>query len=279
MHLLYARFWTKVMADAGVIPFREPFPVLRSQGVMHARDPNTGEVSRMSKSAGNVVTPDEMARAHGADALRLYLLFMAPFENNTVWDEEGIAGPRRFLERAWRLVDKVSCATDHAISTNDTTLRRALHSCVRRVTDDVESFKFNTAVAALMELLNAIGEHHEQHGITVTLAEAVRQFVLLLAPFAPHIAEELWNRLGGAYSVHRQPWPKWDPGWAERETITLAIQLDGKVRDRIQVPADIGEAEARYRALQCEGIDRHLGERRAARIIYVPGRLVNIVTA
>jgi leucyl-tRNA synthetase len=130
-----------------------------------------------------------------------------------------------------------------------------------------------------MELLNAIGEHYQRHGVTMTLGETVRQFVLLLAPFAPHLAEELWNRLGGAYSVHQQPWPKWDPSTAEQEIITLVVQLDGKVRDRIQVPADIGEVEAQNRALRCEGIARHLGDRRAARIFYVPGRLVNIVTA
>jgi leucyl-tRNA synthetase len=281
MHLLYARFWTKVMADAGLVPFREPFPVLRSQGVMHARDPQTGEIRRMSKSAGNVITPDSVAATYGADALRVYLLFMAPFENDTVWEEEGIVGARRFLQRFWRLAVAVSTASQ---STNQPTnyptdqLTSRLHRTIRRVTADIEALKFNTAIAALMECLNEMTAHRRAHGVTAELAEATRTFVLLLAPFAPHIAEELWGRLGGPYSVHLQPWPDWDETLAAEGTITLVVQVDGRVRDRLTVPADIGEAEARERALGCDGVRRQLEGRRVARVIYVPGRLVNVVT-
>jgi leucyl-tRNA synthetase len=283
MHLLYARFWTKVMADAGIIPFREPFPVLRSQGVMHARDAQTGEVRRMSKSRGNVVTPDEMADVYGADALRVYLLFIAPFENNTVWEEEGISGARRFLERTWRLVNAVvetpyppvHPSTEPAAES----LRHTMHRTVRRVTADIRAFKFNTAVAALMECVNAMVAHHQAHGVTEELSEATRTYVLLLAPFAPHIAEELWGRTGGAYSVHQQAWPAWDEALTVEETITLVVQVDGKVRDRLAVPAEIAADEARERALNCEGVRRHLGDRSIARVVYVPGRLVNVVTA
>jgi leucyl-tRNA synthetase len=278
MHLLYARFWTKVMADAGLVSFREPFPVLRSQGVMHARDPVTKEIRRMSKSAGNVVTPDEVVHAYGADVLRLYLLFMAPFENNTVWDKEGIAGPRRFLERAWRLVKEIEAGHPQSGSGVDEELRRALHRSIWRVTKDIQALKFNTAVAALMELLNTIGIHHQQGGVTQGIENAVRTFVLLLAPFAPYMAEEMWERLGGDYSVHQQAWPTWDERAIVPDTVTLAIQLDGKVRDRIEVPVDVGEAQARQRALACDGLARHLGDRQVRRIIYVPGRLVNVVT-
>ncbi len=278
MHLLYARFWTKVMADAGLIPFREPFPVLRSQGVMHARDPETGAVSRMSKSKGNVVTPDGVAAVHGADALRIYLLFMAPFENNTVWEEEGIVGAKRFLERAWRLASAVAAAEPPADSPADLELRGVVHRTIHRVTADVEAFKFNTAVAALMECLNAMNAHHHAHGVTAGLAEATRTFVLLLAPFAPHIAEELWARLGGPYSVHRQAWPEWDEALATEEIITMVVQVDGRVRDRLEVPAGTGEAEAQELALACDGVRRQLDGRRVARVIHVPGRLVNIVT-
>jgi leucyl-tRNA synthetase len=277
MHLLYARFWTKVMADAGWIAFREPFPVLRSQGVMHARDPGTGEVRRMSKSAGNVVRPDDVAAAHGADALRVYLLFMAPFENNTVWEEEGIVGARRFLERTWRLAHAVMDVAPAAAAGSD--LQRTMHRAIRRVTEDVEAFKFNTAIAALMETLNEMRDHHRAQGATAGLAAAVRTFVLLLAPFAPYLAEELWERLGSAYSVHRQAWPAWDEELVAREEITLAVQVDGRVRDRLTVLADAGEDEIRERVLASENVRRHLAERRVARVIHVPGRLVNLVTA
>ncbi len=278
MHLLYARFWAKVMADAEIIPFREPFPVLRSQGVMHVRDAQTGEVRRMSKSAGNVVTPDEMAEAYGADALRICLLFMAPFENNTIWEEESIVGARRFLERVWRLASAAMDAEDTVEGEVDADLHRAMHQAIRRVTSDVEAWKFNTATAALMECLNAMVAHQNQAGVTAQLVEAVRTFILLLAPFAPHIAEELWWRMGEPYSVHQQPWPAWDEEAVAEETITLVVQVDGRVRDRMDVPAQIEEQEARDRALQCEGVRRYLDGRRIERVVYVPGRLVNIVT-
>jgi len=277
MHLLYARFWTKVMADAGLVPFREPFPALRSQGVMHARDPRTGEARRMSKSAGNVVTPDSVAATHGADALRIYLLFMAPFENNTVWKEEGIAGAKRFLQRFWRLAVAVA-ETSQPTDRQTNNLTKQLHRTIRRVTADVEAFKFNTAIAALMECLNEMNAHHRAHGVTAELAEAARTFVLLLAPFAPHVAEELWAQLGGPYSVHQQAWPAWDEALAAEEAITLVVQVDGRVRDKLTVPASIGEAEARALALDCDGVRRHLDGRRVARVVYVPGRLVNVVT-
>jgi len=278
MHLLYARFWTKVMADAGIIPFREPFPVLRSQGVVHARDPRTGQVRRMSKSAGNVVTPDSVAESHGADALRIYLLFMAPFENNTVWEEDGIVGATRFLERAWRLVNAVAGSAPSSGSHPPTRLARHLHRTIQRVTADVQTFKFNTAVAALMECQNKMIAHHRAHGVTAELDKATRTFVLLLAPFAPHIAEELWARLGGHYSVHQQAWPTWDEDLVAEERVTLAVQVDGRLRDRLTLPAGITETEVRERALNSERVRRHLTGRRATRVIYVPHRLVNIVT-
>jgi leucyl-tRNA synthetase len=282
MHLLYARFWTKVMADAGIVPFREPFPALRSQGVMHARDPETGEVRRMSKSAGNVVTPDSVAATHGADALRIYLLFMAPFENNTVWEEEGIVGAERFLQRVWRLAVHVADA-GQPTRQPASPLTSQLHRTIRRVTADIETFKFNTAIAALMECLSGLTAHHQAHGITEELAKATRTFILLLAPFAPHITEELWERLGGdrskvGTSVHQQAWPTWDEALVTEGSITLVVQVNGKVRDRLTAPADIGEDEARERALDCDGVRRHLDGRRVARVIYVPGRLVNVVT-
>ena len=277
MHLLYARFWTKVMADAGLVSFREPFPVLRSQGVMHARDPDTGEIRRMSKSAGNVVTPDEVAAREGADALRVYLLFMAPFENHTIWEADGIVGARRLLERTWRLVQAVLDEATEA-DAKDEALRRALHQTIQRVTEDIETFRFNTAVAALMGFLNTLSARVASGEVSRQVVEATRTYVLLLAPFAPHIAEELWVRMGGRYSVHQQAWPEWEQEAIRDASVTMAVQVDGRVRDRLQVPAGIGEEEARERALGAEAVRRYLHGRRVTRVIYVPGRLVNVVT-
>ncbi len=284
MHLLYARFWTKVMADAGIVPFREPFPVLRSQGTMHARDPQNGELRRMSKSAGNVVTPDSVAESHGADALRVYLLFMAPFENNTVWEPDGINGARRFLERTWRLVNEVAGARAtsdpaHSPAAAEDELTRGVRRAVREVTEDIETLAFNTAVAALMKCLNTMSEYRAAHGITAALSRAVREFVLVLAPFAPHIAEELWERLSEPYSIHTQQWPAHDePASAGEEGVTLVIQVDGRVRDRLVLAAGAAEAEVRQRALASPAVQRALRENTVARVIYVPGRLLNIVT-
>jgi len=163
-------------------------------------------------------------------------------------------------------------------SPTPTHLSRTIHHTVQSVTADVEAFKFNTAIATLMEYLNDLVAYRRTHGVTGELAEAIRIFVLLLAPFAPHVADELWARLGGPYSVHQQAWPVWEePGVAE-ETITLIVQVDGRVRDKLTVPAGIGEAEARQRALECAGVRRQLDGHRVARAIYVPGRLVNVVT-
>jgi leucyl-tRNA synthetase len=273
MHLLYARFWTKVLADAGLIAFREPFPRLRSQGILHAADGK-----RMSKSRGNVVTPDEVVERHGADALRIYLLFMAPFDRNVNWDEEGISGAERFLQRIWRIChwDKQAEAAA-AGQIEGSALQRATHKTIQRVTEDVDAFKFNTAVAALMEFVNALWAYQEQHGPTPTFRKAIGQLIRLLAPFAPHIAEELWAHQGKAYSVHQQPWPVYDSSLIVDETISLAIQVNGKVRDRIVVPSCISEEEARTRALESLRVKQHLKGQFPKRIIVVPGRLVNLV--
>ena len=282
MHLLYARFWTKVMADAGLIRFREPFPVLRSQGVMHARDPASGQVSRMGKSRGNVVTPDRVAQEHGADALRVYLLFIAPFEYNTVWDDEGIVGAERFLHRAWRLAVAVAAArvTARAGSTDQSPpVVSDLHRTIERVSADLEAFRFNTAIAALMEFQNRLIAHHAEHGVTAALSQCVRSLVLLLAPFAPHVAEELWRRLGQPYSVHQQPWPCFDVEAVQQDTFTLVVQVDGRVRHRLIAPVGIAGGEAYALARDSDTVRRHLAQRQVQRTVYVPGRLINIITA
>jgi leucyl-tRNA synthetase len=279
MHLLYARFWTKVLADAGLIDFREPFPRLRSQGIVHAADGK-----RMSKSRGNVVTPDEVVARYGADTLRLHLLFMAPFERNVSWDEEGIAGAERFLHRVWRLGQEAAGhATrapqpDQAGGREEDLLQRTVHKTIRRVTEDVEAFKFNTAVAALMELSNTLLAYRERRGPTPAYAGAFQVLIRLLAPFAPHIAEEIWTGLHHAYSVHQQAWPAYDPALAVDKMVTLVVQVNGKVRDRITVPAGLDEDQARQRALESERVQQKLNRRAPRQVIVVAGRLVNIVT-
>ncbi len=273
MHLMYARFWTKVLADASLIDFREPFPRLRSQGILHAADGK-----RMSKSRGNVVTPDEVIERYGADILRIYLLFMAPFERNVTWDEEGIAGAERFLQRVWR-----TCQWDMAEETCDPgkaaerELEQATHKTIRRVTEDIDAFKFNTAVATLMEFVNALWAHREEHGPSPSFGEAVAVLLRLLAPLAPHITEELWARQGGAFSVHQQCWPVYDPALTVDEMITLIIQVNGKVRDRIVVPAGITEEEATAQAMKSERVQHYLNGTPPQKVIVVPGRLINLV--
>jgi leucyl-tRNA synthetase len=223
-----------------------------------------------------VVTPDEVVDRYGADILRLHLLFMAPFDRNVTWDEEGIHGAERFLQRVWRLCLAKGRNGKEARG-EENALRRAMHKTIRRVTDDVEAFKFNTALAALMEFSNALAEHLDRHGLTPAYTEAAEVLIRLLAPFAPHIAEELWARRDGPYSIHQQSWPTYDPDLAADEMRTLIIQVNGKVRDRIAVPAGIEDQRARSLALASPQIQRYLDNGQPQRVIVVPGRLVNIV--
>ncbi len=273
MHLMYARFWTKVLADSGLIDFREPFPRLRSQGILHAADGK-----RMSKSRGNVVTPDEVIERYGADILRIYLLFMAPFERNVTWDEEGIAGAERFLQRVWRICQwNTDTETREPEMPAEEELQRAAHKTIRRVTEDIEDFKFNTAVAALMEFVNTLWAHREQHGPSPAFRAATRMLIRLLAPLAPHIAEELWARQGGTFSVHQQSWPVYDPALTVDERITLIIQVNGKVRDRMIVPAGLTDEAATAQAMKSERVQGYLNGDSPQKVIVVPGRLVNLV--
>jgi leucyl-tRNA synthetase len=269
MHLLYARFWTKVLADAGLLHFREPFPRLRSQGVLHAPDGR-----RMSKSRHNVVTPDEVVERTGADILRVHLLGMAPFENDVVWDEDGLVGAQRFLARMWKVclqppAKDTGRKAEASVPTGDP-LNRIVHQTIQRVTSDIESYKFNTSFAAMARLLNALSEAPSPEPYACDV------LIHLLAPFAPHIAEELWARRGGAFSVHQQPWPEYDPLLAADEMVTLVVQVNGKVRDRIVVPADIDNEGARQLALESERVRTYVrGEPK--KVIVVSGRLVSIV--
>ena len=274
MHLLYARFWTKVLCDLGQLPFAEPFKCLRNQGMILGQD---GE--KMSKSRGNVVTPDEMVEAWGADALRAYEMFISDFEMSTPWNTNGLSGTFRWLRRAWEVILRPPSQEASAARTRkqDRDLRRWTHKTLIKVASDIEEFRFNTVISSLMEFTNALHEAARQPVGREAFVEATDALLLMLAPVAPFMAEELWAMKGRPYSVHQQHWPQADRLLAAEEEITLVLQVNGKVRGRLNLPADLTEAQAREAALGQESVQRHLNGKSPKRLIYVPGKLVNIV--
>ncbi|HEV2170924.1 MAG TPA: class I tRNA ligase family protein, partial [Candidatus Binatus sp.] len=267
MHLLYARMWTKVMFDEELIGFDEPFPALRNQGVVAAADG-----SRMSKSKGNVVTPDAMIDKYGADALRLWELFMAPFDESTVWNEGGIAGTLRFITRTWTMMRRYVEARCPEGKPSAETLKRA-HKTIQVVTEQIERLRFNTGISALMDQLNYLSKlKPEEMG-----RFAAETFVLMLAPMAPYVAEEVWRALGHTSSVHLESWPKFDPNLARDEMVTVIVQISGKVRDRLEVPAGTSEDDVRKLALNSEAVKRHLDGKQPKKFIFVQDKMLSIV--
>ena len=274
MHLIYTRFFTKVMRDLGIVDLDEPMAMLRNQGIILGEDSE-----KMSKSRGNVVAPDDLVGRYGADAVRAYLMFGWRWDQGGPWDSKGIEGVVRFLNRVWDCVLAPGYNGDGRPDEKAVRdLRRKVHQAIRRGTDDLETFSFNTFIANLMELNNAMLKVKETPVYrTAAWDEALETLLLMLTPACPHIAEELWARSGRPYSVHLQAWPVWDEAAAAEETIALIVQINGKVRDRIQVPASVDEATARSLALETEGAKRHIAGKQVAQVIVVPGRLVNIV--
>ncbi len=277
MHLIYARFFTKVMYDAGMVGFAEPFNSLKNQGMLLSYDHQ-----KMSKSKGNVITPDEMVTKYGADALRLYILFMGPFEAELEWSEEGIAGTYRFLKRIWTLFLETA-SLEEADEDGDFRgeLDYELARMLKKVTTDIDGFQFNTAVAAMMEFLNFISANREKAPKALSSwRKAQREFLTVLAPAAPFIAEELWHRLGfgtGEETVHLETWPGWNEDDLVKDSVEMAVQVRGKVRDRIMVAANASKEEIESAALASERVREHLQGKEPKRIIIVPGRLVNII--
>jgi len=271
MHLLYSRFFVKAIRDVGVVDFDEPFIRLFNQGTI------VYQGDKMSKSRGNVVTPDEYVSELGADAVRAYIMFIGPWEQGGEWIDSGIIGMSRWLNRVWNLV--MAGYSEEAVEPDvEKELRRLTHKTIRKVTGDMERFRFNTMLAALMEFTNYLGRVQEQGAVSVSAwREAVTNLLLLLAPTAPHVSEELWASTGQPYSIHNQPWPIWDEELAKEEEVTLVIQVNGKLRDKVTVPVSITEAEAKELALSRERIKAYLGDKGVARIIYVPQKLVNVV--
>ncbi len=274
LHLLYSRFFTKVLHDAGMVAADEPFTALFTQGMIQ----RFGRV--MSKSAGNGVTPDEMVEKYGADTGRVYELFIGPPDLDAEWNDRGVDGVARFLHRVWRLVvgeEDDASATGTPVSSTD--LLRKLHETIDKVSRDVDAFHFNTAMAALMELSNAMQDYIQGGGRRDQTWDLVaRDVTRLLAPFAPHLAEELWQRVGHEGLVALAPWPEVDPGRLRRETMTIVVQVDGKLRDRLEMPAGVSEQEARAEALKSPNVRRALDGKQPARAIFVPDRLINLVS-
>ncbi len=274
MHLLYARFFTKVLRDLGLVSFGEPYKKLVNQGFILGEDNE-----KMSKSRGNVVDPDDLVEQLGTDTVRLFLMFMRPWGQAGPWDSKGITGIHRFLERAFTVVNETVDNPGDGPETPETRqLQRITHQTIKAVTEDAESFSFNTMVARLMEFVNELMKLKDTPTAnTAAWKKATRTLALLLAPGAPHVAEELWHRMGFPFSIHNESWPKWDPELAAEDTIEIAVQVNGKVRGRIELQADADQSSAIAAARADSHVAGHLEGKSIVKEIYVPGRLVNFV--
>ncbi len=271
MHLLYARFFVKVLKDLKILDFKEPFLKLRHQGTILGPD---GQ--KMSKSKGNVIPIDETIEKYGADTLRLYEMFMGPFEETTFWSPKGIQGCYRFLKKVWRLFEKAKIKKEKP----NLKIKKLLHKTIKKVTQDIENFKFNTAISSLMILVNEM-----EKAPTLEL-EDLEKLLKLLAPFAPHLAEELWqkyitkvpdSKFQIKFSIHSQEWPKYDPNLVKEDKITLIIQVNGKVRDKMEVPADISEEKVKELTFKREKIKKWIEGKKIKKVIFVPKKLINLV--
>ncbi len=257
LHLLYSRFWNQFLYDIGLVPNKEPYLKRTSHGMILAED---GE--KMSKSRGNVINPDEMVAKFGADAVRTYIMFMGPFDQAVAWDTNGLVGVRRFLDRVWNLQVKL---------TDDKIVDNFLHKTIKKVGKDIDKMHFNTAIAIMMELTN---EYTKAEKVS---QDSLTKFVKILSPFAPHICEELWSKLGNKDSLAYEPWPEYDAKLIIDEIITVAVQVNGKLRDILQVPVDISEADVKKLALDSNKVQKWLAGKEPKKVIYVKGKIVSIV--
>ncbi|MGB0263348.1 MAG: class I tRNA ligase family protein, partial [Opitutales bacterium] len=269
LHLLYARFWHHVLYDLGVVSHPEPFKKLFHQGIILGED---GE--KMSKSRGNVVNPESIIENYGADALRLYLMFLGPLEAMKPWNTKGIEGIARFLRKVWRLVLNDDGTVNPKISDTlvlDAETDRILHATIQKVTEDYEALGFNTAISQMMICLNQLTKAE-----AVSRA-AVEAFLKLLAPLAPHQSEELWQRMGHSGSIIEAGWPQFDASKLEQDTVKIVFQVNGKYRGDAELPKDIDKAEAIATAKMNERVQNFIEGKTIKKEIYVPGKIVNIV--
>jgi len=281
LHLLYARFWHKLLYDLDYVSTKEPFKKLVNQGMILGED---GQ--KMSKSRGNVVSPDKVVADYGADSMRLYEMFMGPLEAVKPWNMQGVEGVHRFLQRAWRMIiDEDTGELDEAVTQadadssgrrpppeSDEATLRLLHQTIKKVGDDIESFGFNTAISQMMIFVNHLSKQR------VRPKSVVENFVLILAPFAPHIAEELWQRLGHTESLAYEPWPQYDSQLIKEKEIELAVQVNGKIRDRIVVAADANDQQIQSQALISAKVNAAMGGKPPKKIRIVKPRIVSIIT-
>jgi leucyl-tRNA synthetase len=265
LHLLYARFFTKALASFGYVDFDEPFLKLRHQGIILAEDG-----TKMSKSKGNVVNPDEVIERNGADALRIYEMFMGPLEDMKPWNTKGIVGIARFLDKVVQLSETLPVSEDKAVIS-------LLHKTIKKVGSDIEEFKFNTAISALMIFVNAMADFRSKNQSWPLQASDYSKFIQILAPFAPHLAEELWEKAGHKGSIFLEAWPEYSEELSRDETISLAVQINGKLRGVLPLPADIDEAAALASAKANEAIAKYLAGAEIIKVIFVKGKLLNIV--
>lgn len=258
MHLLYARFLTMALHDMGHVPFAEPFKKLIHQGMI------TKDGAKMSKSKGNVVSPDQFIERYGSDIFRMYLMFMGPFTEGGDWNDQGITGVKRFVDKLYTLIT----GPDDDNAGDD--LNFHLHAALKRITEEITKFHFNTAVAACMEFVN----NAQKTGITKAAKEKI---TLTLAPLAPHLAEELWQHLGHNGSIFNQSWPEYDEKYLVKNEIELVVQVNGKMRGKVTVAADINQEDAIATALKIENVKKFTAEGEIIKKIYVPGKLVSFV--
>ena len=267
LHLLYARFWHKFLYDLGVVPTKEPFQKLVNQGMILGKNHE-----KMSKSKGNVVNPDDIVEEYGADTLRMYEMFMGPLDASIPWSEKGLGGANRFVHRIWNLmIDDNDQLRDRVTTLNDGTLDKIYNQTVKKVTEDYEELHFNTAISQMMIFVN------EAHKADALPLEYMEGFVKLVAPIAPHIAEELWTKLGHVGTISYQPWPTYDESKLVETTVEIVVQINGKVRQHLEVAKDANKEDLKKVALADERIQAELADKNIVRVIAVPGRLVNIV--
>lgn len=282
LHLLYSRFFVKVLRDAGLVDYDEPFSNLLTQGMV------IKDGAKMSKSLGNVVSPEEILSKYGADTARLFILFAAPPERELEWSDQGVEGSFRFLNRIWRIVQAFEAVLaqkvteyDHSnLSEADKDLRRVLHSSIKKVTNDIETrFNFNTAISTMMELVNALYAYKEaaKEPNAGLIYEAISDLIKMMSPFVPHITEELWRGAIDASSVHEQSWPECDEEALKVDNVEIVLQVNGKVRGRLTVPAEATKEELEKIAMADSNVQAHIGDATVRKVICVPGRLVNIV--
>ena len=273
MHLLYSRFFQKVVRDIGLTQVGEPFKRLFNQGIILGPDG-----FRMSKSRGNVVNPDEYVQQMGADTVRAYLMFIGPWESGGPWSASGISGVHKFLNRAWSAAMQAPPDRDPSDQTAETDREviRTMHKTIKAITEDMERFRFNTMLAKLMEYVNALAPAYSSVSAQVW-NEAVAKLVLMLAPSAPHLAEEMWHRLGHEMSVHLQPWPEYEEALTADQVVTLVVQVNGKVRDKMEVPVGLPKDQVQQMVLERPRVQSYMDGKKIRDVIYVPNRLVNVV--